>query len=287
MKIYNDCFPCILRGSLDAARLSTDDEIVHRKIMEKTMEKLSSARLYDPPPIIAQYTQRQIKEITGISDPYKKLKVKYNQFAKRILPELETMVNNSDDPFAMAVKIAIAGNIIDFGAMSDKGEDLFFNDIKTTINGGIKGNIPILQERVEKAEKVLWLGDNTGEIVLDRLLLEQVGTKKVTYVVRGEAILNDATMEDAVDAGLTEIVRVIDNGVDIPGTVLSCCSEEFRDEFKKADLIISKGQGNFETLDHDDKRTVFLFKVKCKVVADNSGFKEGDSVVFMPSEKLD
>ena len=147
MKIYNDCFPCILRGSLDAARLSTDDEIIHRKIMKKTMEKLSSAKLHDPPPLIAQYTQRQIKEITGNNDPYKKLKVKYNQFAKRILPELETLVNNSDDSFVMAVKIAIAGNIIDFGAMSDKGETTFFNNIQNTIKSKIKGNLSLLREK--------------------------------------------------------------------------------------------------------------------------------------------
>ncbi|MCK5097561.1 MAG: DUF89 family protein [Desulfobacteraceae bacterium] len=281
MRIYNDCFPCILRGSLDAARLATDDEIVHRKVMKKTMERLRSAQLYDPPPIIAQYTQRQIREITGNNDPYKKLKNKYNQFAKKILPDLEAMVNKSDDPFEMAVKIAIAGNIIDFGAMSDKGENNFFCNIKATINGETKGDISLLKERIAKAENILWLGDNTGEIVLDRVLLEQIDKNKVTYAVRGKPVLNDATMEDAVDAGLTRIVKVIDNGVDIPGTVLSCCSDQFRAEFANADLIISKGQGNYETLDHNDKRIAFLFKVKCKVVADNSGFKEGDSVALI------
>ncbi len=283
MKIYNDCFPCILRGSLDAARLSTDDETIHRKIMKKTMERLNSAELHDPPPLIAQHTQRQIKKITGNKDPYKKLKIKYNQFAKKILPQLENMVKDSKNPFAMAVKISIAGNIIDFGAMSDKGEESIFNDIQNTIQSEIKGDIAAFHKRVAQAEKILWLGDNTGEIVLDKLLLEQMDTRKVTYAVRGDAILNDATMEDAIDAGLIDMVKVIDNGADIPGTVLSCCSDQFRDEFKEADLIISKGQGNFETLDHDDKRIAFLFKVKCKVVADNSGFDEGDSVVLMYS----
>ena len=281
MRIYNDCLPCILRGALDAARLATDDEIIHRTIMDKTMEKLRSAQLHDPPPLIAQYTQRQIKAITGNNDPYKKLKVKYNQFAKKNLSELETMVNNADDPFEMAVKIAVAGNIIDFGAVSDKGEKKFLIDIQNTIKGEIKGNIALLKERVATAEKILWLGDNTGEIVFDKLLLQQIDRKKIIYVVRGGAILNDATMEDAVDAGITDMVKVIDNGADIPGTILSCCSQQFRDEFAKADLIISKGQGNFETLDHDDKRIAYLFKVKCQVVAESSGFEEGDSVALM------
>jgi len=283
MKIYNDCFPCILRGSLDAARLSCDDAVVHRQIMEKTMEKLSSAKLHDPPPLIAQHTQRQIKKITGNNDPYKKLKVKYNKFAKNILPELENLLHDSKDPFVMAVKISLAGNIIDFGAMSDKGEAVFLNDIKNTINNEIKGNIEAFNQKIKKAKKILWLGDNTGEIVLDRLLLEQLDTQKIIYAVRGFPILNDATMEDAIDAGITKLVKVIDNGTDIPGTILPLCSQEFRDEFAKADLIISKGQGNFETLDHDDKRIVFLFKVKCRVVAENSGFNEGDSVVLMHS----
>jgi damage-control phosphatase, subfamily I len=283
MKIYNDCFPCILRGSLDAARLATDDETIHRKILATTMEKLGSARLHDPPPIIAQHTQRQIKEISGNKDPYKELKIKYNEFAKKILPELEAMFKNASDPFELAVRIAIAGNIIDFGAMSDKGEAVFLSNIQSTIKGEIQGDIAAFHERVQKAERILWLGDNTGEIVLDRLLLEQMDTGKVTYAVRGGAVLNDATMDDAIDAGLTKIVRVIDNGADIPGTVLPCCSEEFKNEFVNADLIISKGQGNFETLDREDKRIVFLFKVKCKVVAENSGFNEGDSVILMHS----
>ncbi len=283
MKTYNDCFPCILKGALDAARLATDDETLHREILNRTMKKLSSCKRNDPPPLIAQYTQRQIKDLTDNPDPYKNLKVKYNQFAKKILPKLETMVNKAENSFEMAVKIAVAGNIIDFGAVSDKGEELFLEEILNTIKGEIQGNVGLLQTQVAKAETILWLGDNTGEIVLDRLLLGQIDTEKVIYAVRGGAVLNDATMEDAVEAGITEIVKVIDNGVDIPGTVLSCCSEEFRDEYAKADLIISKGQGNFETLDHRDKRIASLFKVKCHVVAKNSGFQEGDSVVLVNS----
>ncbi len=283
MKTYNDCFPCILKGALDAARLATDDETLHREILNRTMKKLSSSKRSDPPPLIAQYTQRQIKDLTDNPDPYKNLKIKYNLFAKEILPKLETMVNEAEDSFKIAVKIAVAGNIIDFGAVTDKGEELFLEEILKTMNGEIKGNVGLLPERIAKAEKILWLGDNTGEIVLDRLLLGQLDIEKVTYAVRGGAVLNDATMEDAVDAGITKIVKVIDNGVDIPGTVLSCCSEEFRNEYKKADLIISKGQGNFETLDHSDKRIASLFKVKCQVVAENSGFQEGDSVVLVNS----
>ncbi len=281
MKIYNDCFPCILRGSLDAARLATKDEALHRLILNKTMERLTQVDLYDPPPLIAQYTQRNIREITGNRDPYKNLKKKYNQFAQKIFPELKIIQDNADDPFLMAVKIAIAGNIIDFGAASDQGEAYVFNDIQKTINGEIKGDILLFQEKIAKASNILWLGDNTGEIVLDKLLLGQLDTKKITYVVRGGPVLNDATMEDAFDVNLSELVKVIDNGADIPGTIISCCSEQFKEVFYKADLIISKGQGNFETLDHDDKRIVFLFKVKCEIIARNSGFDKGDSVVLV------
>ncbi len=281
MKIYNDCFPCILRGALDTARLATDDTLIHREILIRTMEKLSAGKLLDPPPVIAQNTQNQIRKLTGINDPYKKLKVKYNQFAKKNLPELQGLIDNSENPFETAVKIAIAGNIIDFGTISDKGETFFFKKIKNTIMGTIKGNIPLLEKRIAKADKILWLGDNTGEIVFDSLLLGQINTNKVTYAVRGNPILNDATMEDAVDAGITRIVKVIDNGADIPGTFLTSCSSQFKDEYKSADLIISKGQGNYETLDHCDKRIAYLFIVKCQVVADYSGFVQGDSVVLM------
>ena len=148
------------------------------------------------------------------------------------------------------------------------------------MSSGVNGSLSWFESAVEKAGRVLWLGDNTGEIVLDKLPLGQMDRSKVIYAVRGTPILNDATYEDAVYTKLTDMVEVIDNGADLPGTIVEKCSERFRQEYEQADLIVSKGQGNYETLPHDDERIVFLFKVKCHVVARESSLPEGDSAVL-------
>lgn len=280
MRIYNDCISCILKGALEAARLSTDDESVHRRILNTTMERLISADYHEPPPVIAGNTQRLIREATGDPDPYKRLKQRYNDFALEIYPELETMVRESASPFEKAVNIAIAGNIIDFGAFPDIDGKKIVHTIEQAASSGINGNLSWFESAVEKADRILWLGDNTGEIALDKLLLGRMDRSKVVYAVRGAPILNDATLEDAVYTGMTDVVEVIENGADLPGTLVEKCSERFREEYERADLIVSKGQGNYEALAHDDRRIVFLFKVKCHVVARESGKPEGESVIL-------
>ncbi|MCF8045258.1 MAG: ARMT1-like domain-containing protein [Desulfarculaceae bacterium] len=280
MRIYNDCISCILKGALDAARLSTDDESVHRRILNTTMERLISADYHEPPPVIAGNTQRLIRDATGNPDPYKMLKQRYNDFALEIYPELETMVRESSSPFEKAVNIAIAGNIIDFGAFPDIGGKEIVHTIEQAASSGINGNLSWFESAVERADRILWLADNTGEIVLDKLLLGRMDRSKVVYAVRGAPILNDATLEDAVYTGMTDVVEVIENGAELPGTLIEKCSERFREEYERADLIVSKGQGNYETLSHDDRRIVFLFKVKCHVVARESGKLEGESAIL-------
>jgi len=136
------------------------------------------------------------------------------------------------------------------------------------------------QAAVNSAKKILYLGDNTGEIVFDRLLIEQLSPDRVTYVVRGAPVINDATMIDAENTGMTKMVRVIENGTDAPGTILSICSDNFLEYFNSTDLIISKGQGNYETLSEEDKNIFFLFKAKCRIAARDAGCELGDIVVL-------
>ena len=130
------------------------------------------------------------------------------------------------------------------------------------------------------AQDILYLADNAGEIVFDRLLIEQLPMQKITVVVKGFPIINDATMEDAVAAGLTEIVSVIDNGSDAPGTILEICSDAFVSRFEQADLIITKGQGNYETLSDIDKNIYFILKAKCPVIASDLGCPIGQMVLI-------
>jgi hypothetical protein len=137
-----------------------------------------------------------------------------------------------------------------------------------------------LQKAIDAAKNILFLGDNAGEIVFDKLLIEQMPMDKISYAVKGFPIINDATMEDAIDTGMTGLVKVLDNGCDAPGTILELCSEKFQEVFRQADLVIAKGQGNYETLSGvNDKDIFFLLKVKCPVIAQDLECECGSIVV--------
>ncbi len=280
MKSTLDCIPCFLRQTLEAARMATDDAALHKQIVRQALTLTAEMDFNVPPPVISQRIHQLVREIAGTPDPYRPLKQWYNQMALQWLPELRDKVRRADDPFEAAVLLAIAGNIIDFGV---EGE-LDIQTVRRTVDAALHQKLDpdILrqfQEEIQKARDILYLGDNAGEIVFDRLLLEQMPMEKVTFVVKGSPILNDAVMEDAVQAGLTELVRVIDNGSNAPGTVLPLCSPDFCSEFNSADLIVAKGQGNFETLDETEANLFFLFQSKCAVVARHSGKPIGTFVL--------
>ncbi len=280
MKIYNDCIPCLVRQSLDAARLAGSDEKIHQQVLKETLIRLTQIDLNQPPPVMAEHIQNTIRLVTGEHDPYKALKVKYNEFALALYPELKKRVSQSSKPLETALRLAIAGNIIDFGAVSSLDDDNVMKTLEQALTQDIAGSLNELPEALLNAEHILWLADNAGEIVFDRLVLDLLDMSRVVFAVRGAPVINDATLEDAKKAGICDMVRVIDNGTAIPGTVLERCSSEFIQVFNDADLIIAKGQGNYETLPRDDKRIFFLFKAKCRVVAAAAGCKLGDMVVF-------
>jgi len=223
------------------------------------------------------------KNITGIHDPYKELKEQYNKIAQDIYERIveEKWLGHAIDPFDMACRLAIAGNIIDFSV----GLKLKQSDIVKSVFDSIKHDIfgtgtAALKEAVEKANHILYIADNSGEIIFDKFLLECLPLNKVTYVVKGGPIVNDATMEDAIVTGVVDLVRVIDNGHSSQGTVLKDCSSAFIEEFSKADLIISKGQANYETLSDIKNKTIFyLLRAKCKSVASNIGCNRMDYVL--------
>lgn len=280
MKIFNDCIPCIVRGSLDAARLATADDRVQLRIMQRVLQKLISQDMDAPPPVMARHIQQAVSEITGVDDPYKAVKQKYNRFALSIYDDLKSVVDRSGDPFDTAARLAIAGNIIDFGAASVVTRKDILKTVEDSLSNRLEGDAGLLKEKAGQAGRILWLADNAGEIVFDKLLLGQMDRSKVVYAVRGGYAQNDATMEDAVETGVTDMVTVMDTGVAVPGTLVEESSGAFREVFDNADLIISKGQGNYETLDQNDSRIFFLFKVKCPIIAAHSGYNLNDTVIL-------
>jgi len=280
MRTYFDCIPCFVRQALDSARLITDDEQIHEQVLRGVLRLASKMDLRQSPPAMAQKIHRMIRKLTGVEDPYLQTKDRFNQLALKMYPELREQVRASTDPLETAVRLAIAGNIIDLGVKTSIKEP----DIEEIINNSLTADfddkaLEDFRNATKQAEKILYLADNAGELVFDRLLIEQLPCEKVTVVVKGRPVINDATMEDAELAGLTDIVTVIDNGSDAPGTILESCSEAFRRRFDESDLVIAKGQGNYETLSDVDKEVFFILRAKCPVIAQHLGCEIGQMIL--------
>jgi len=280
MRTYFDCIPCFVRQVLDSVRMTTDDEQIQEKVLREALYLGSKMDLSQSPPAMAQKIHRFIREITGVKDPYLEVKNRFNKLALQMYPELKQQVETSADPLETAVRLAIAGNMIDFGVNSVVEQ----SQVEKTIAESLTEPLDMeameeFRDATSQAEDILYLGDNTGEIVFDRLLIEQLPYEKITFAVKGGPILNDATIEDAQIVGLTDIVNVIDNGSDAPGTILESCSAAFRRRFDKSDLIIAKGQGNYETLSNIDKNIFFMLQPKCVVLARHLGCEIGSLVL--------
>ena len=211
--------------------------------------------------------QGKLKDITGIDDFYKEEKENSNQMAAEIVKSLIPKVRQSPDPFIMALRLAIAGNIMDYGA-----KDQF--NIEDTITGVLQASFGIdhseqLREQIKQSRNILYLGDNAGEIVFDKLFIETINHTNITYAVRGGPALNDSTLKEAREVGMDRVAKLIDSGVAAPTTLLQFSGKKFLKAYREADLIISKGQGNLEgLLDENDPRIFFLILVKCDVIGE-------------------
>jgi uncharacterized protein with ATP-grasp and redox domains len=257
-----------------------DDDALHEMVLRKVLHEASKMDLRDPPPVMGQAIHRWIRKWSGSDDPYRNIKARSNRLMMALYPRLRGIVLSSRDPLEAAIRLSIAGNVIDFGAFGHPDDMQVDRTLEEALKAPLKGNgLNLFRHAVNDANDILILGDNAGEIVLDRLLIEQMPREKVTYVVRGRPVINDATVEDARAIGLDHIVKVIDNGSDAPGTILGQCLEVFRRRFEVADLVLSKGQGNYESLSDVDKEIFFLLKVKCPVIADLLGCDVGTAVL--------
>jgi uncharacterized protein with ATP-grasp and redox domains len=243
---------------------------------------VSRIDLSQSPPRMAQVLHRVARSLLDHEDPYRQMKDRFNSLALRLYPSLKSLVEDSSDPFATAIRLAIAGNIIDSGAKSNVCEADVQEAIQDSLNLPLRGDLEQFRRAVSEAGNILYVADNAGEIVFDRLLIELLPYERITVGVRGFPVINDATMVDADVAGLPALVEVIDNGSDAPGTLLDDCSNNFRQRFREADLVIAKGQGNYESLSELEKEIFFLLKVKCRVIARKLGYRVGELVLRGP-----
>ena len=284
MKISYECGPCFLRQAKEALDLSTDDDLLKMEIMEDIFKFLSNNFTKDTNSNgTGSKMHRMIIERTGCSDPYYNEKIEGNEIALKYLPEVKRILEN-DDSLENYVKIAIIGNILDFGAFT------LDDDIESVIRDSLDKDLTVKDiEEFENAlrtnDKVLYLVDNTGEIVFDKLLLEKIKEYDIdiTIAVKSLPILNDATRKEALDVGLDEFGEIVEIGCGTVGYVDSEISDEFREIFDSHNFVISKGMGNFEGLSEIDlssKEVFFLLCAKCNTISRAIGVNLHDMLLF-------
>ncbi|GAF96550.1 unnamed protein product, partial [marine sediment metagenome] len=234
------------------------------------------------PPEFARLVYNIIEEITGNEDPYKEIKKRDNEHAISLLPEIKSIIKKSEDKLFTSIKIAIAGNIMDFAANSDY-------DLKKTIEKVLESDFAIndyekFKEGIKKATSIAYLADNAGEIVFDKLLIEKIrelNNCKIYLFVKGKPIVNDATEIDTKIIGINNFdnieIKKINTG--FPNTGMKKESKEFISFIKQMDLVISKGQGNYESLSEVNANIYFLLIAKCHVIARDLGVKKGSIIL--------
>jgi uncharacterized protein with ATP-grasp and redox domains len=295
MHTYLDCIPCIFRQALEAARFCGLDEAAQAETLYAIGRQLPNLPLNLPPPELHRLLFPFIGGAIGSTDPYREVKKSSNRYALALYPELIARVRSSATPLRTAVEIAIVGNIIDYGAM--RGQDikpklerlLSEEQQRLTQEDSTFFDFSFFSRKLEKADSVLYLADNAGETVFDRVLLKTIRQrypdKPLLYAVRSKPIVNDALEEDARECGIDAVAEIVSSGSDAPGTILSRCTPDFLEKFRAADIIISKGQGNYEALSGERGPICFLLVAKCPVIAEDIGCAVGD-VLLIPAAAI-
>lgn len=270
MKVVLDCIPCYLKQAMNTLGQTEVPEDKARQILHEILPLIPQLDPQGTPAENSTIVLWKINKLLGVSDPFAKAKKESNDLALDLLPHLKERIRKSSDPLYTALQVSVAGNIIDMGIFKDF-------DVEASVKEALekkfaRDDYSSFKDKLENAHNVMILGDNSGEIAFDKLLAEELVASgvKVTYVVKESPILNDATQEDADYVGMRDVAYVMSNGSGFLGTVIKDCSEEFRVAFKEADLVISKGQANYESLESTSEagiHTYFLLRAKCEVVA--------------------
>ena len=251
-----------------------DDERLQFEIVSAWGRMLGDLDFKQPPPALARHLNDLVRSMSGCGDLYAEDKRASNEFARSLIPGLreriESVRGSGEDPLRLALEIAIVGNCIDRGV--DIDVDLG-KELESAGDALAGGTFDAFASKAVKNANILMLGDNCGEIVFDTLLVEELIRRgcRVTYAVRSQPVINDATMSDAHDAGMSRLCSVVGSGADTPGTVLDRCTAEFLDIMREADLVLSKGQGNYESLERVYPGVFCAFKVKCNRISKDTG----------------
>lgn len=278
MELYPNCVTCVINNVIQKADKMLPDVDTKMELLKRLMIDLAPLVKHGCcAPILTGKGYDILREFTNVDDPYMEVKKEFNDIMLKLEPEYTRLIENSEDPLHTALIASGTANLIDFGAFEDVSEDTIMSQMSSCIK-----NLSLPQEEygkftdmLDKHRSLLILGDNCGEIVLDKILVRQLQRAfpdiAITYAARDRPILNDATLEDAEYVGMDKIADTVSSGSDLPGFVSSACRNNFIDFYKKQPLILAKGVGNFEGADHDDYRIFFLFMVKCRTISKNLG----------------
>jgi len=283
MKTYLDCLPCLMSQALKAARAATDDEEVQRQVVNAVAGLIPELSLGLKAPEVAQRGYRLISQVTGNNDPFHQAKVEANHSALVLLPKLKQLIEQSADRLFMACRLAILANSVDLGPnFEHSGIESIIDETRTCSLPLAVNDYDQFWSSLNNSRSLLYLGDNAGEIVFDYLFIEEINRVKEVetyFAVRGKPVINDVTMDDALAIGMDRVARVISSGSDAPATILSQCSTELQQLFRSADIIIAKGQGNYESLEGEKGNIFFLLRAKCPLIARFLGVNVGDCVL--------
>lgn len=290
MKASIECLECVVRQALRAARMAGDDPEMHRQVVNAAVKDIPGMDLNLSPAVLSLNLYQHAQRISGVDDPYRDIKKQQNAMALELEDELEALVAKSHEPLVTAIKLAAAGNIIDLGILQlheINPRDAIARAMETPM--AIDHTAHFL-ENLKPCRDFLYLLDNAGEIVFDKVLIRQLQQHtRVTAVVKAGPIINDACMEDAEQVGLTEVCEVIDNGGAFVGSPLTHVPKSFLERMAQADIILGKGQGNYETVDDFEGNVYLLLKAKCDIVARHMGIALGElafiSTMFRESRR--
>lgn len=270
-KLNSICLRCVANDRISQfpENASEEDKITYMKTVLQELSKIDNQH---GPTIATRNIYDLQKKMFGYHESYLELRTRFNRLMMEKEPKIRMIIQQSEDSLKTAIQYAIAGNYIDFMVMKNVDEDTLNNLLKEASDYEINSEVLVsLREDICKAKRLVYIADNCGEIVMDKLLIEQISQMnpsiQITAIVRGEEILNDATMEDAVQIGLAEVANVIGNGDSLPGTCLYRISDEAKNELESADVVISKGQGNLEMLQGCDMNLYHIFLCKCEMIS--------------------
>ncbi len=297
MKTYLDCTVCFLKQALELGRRMGLGPTAQEEMVKRTAARIAELNLDESPPLMGRSIHRLIRSLCGRDDPYEETKRLSNEIAMKAVEAMEGEIARGDAPLETAIRLAAAANVMDLGALPHLTPSALAESLEEAMAERTELRaLDALEKRLADADSMLLLCDNAGEIAFDvllvRILKELYPRLRITAAVRGAPVINDATMRDAEQVGLTEVCDVITNGSDIPGTHLPECPPAFLEVYEEADLVLSKGQGNYETLSaggeagpqptRREGALFFLLKAKCDVVAGDLAVEKGAVVLEGP-----